>query len=179
MYRWFVNQKPEHATTVSAVKSHTTSSKRPRATTAQDIFAKTCKEDVRRQLQIELKEAGDIPQGGNIRQHRVVKNAMYDKLPADEKAKFEALATEHNETIKGPPPADHIYQYVTLDLLVSVLINISRNQDTIIENVAQYLASLDGNDWGQCGDVVFFLQGAYRDAEGATKTFQCVFHTVL
>jgi conjugal transfer/entry exclusion protein len=56
--------------------------------------------------------------------------------------------------------------------------NISRNQSTIIENVAQYLASLDGNDWGQCGDVVFFLQGAYRDAEGSTKTFQCVFSTI-
>jgi hypothetical protein len=104
---------------------------------------------------------------------------MYDKLPASEKAKFEELAAEHNEMIKGPPPVDHIYQYVILDILMPILTNISRNQGTIIENVARYLASLDGNDWGQCGDVVFFLQGAYRDAEGATKTFQYVFSTVL
>jgi hypothetical protein len=86
--------------------------KKPRATTAQDIFAETRKEDVRRQLQIEIKEAGDTPQGGNIRHHRVVKNAMYDKLPPNEKAKFEELAAEHNTMIKGPPPADHIYQYI-------------------------------------------------------------------
>ena len=102
MYRWFVNQKPEHATTISTVKSHTTSSKRPHVTTAQDIFADTCKEEIHQQLQLELKEAGDFPQGGNICHHHVVKNAMYDKLPTDEKAKFEALAAEHNEMIKGP-----------------------------------------------------------------------------
>jgi hypothetical protein len=59
--------------------------------------------------------------------------------------------------------------------LETVLTRHPRNQDNIFDIVSQQLASLNGNDWGQCGDVAFFVQGAYRDAEGSVKTFQYVF----
>jgi hypothetical protein len=34
------------------------------------------------------------------------------------------------------------------------------------------LWNLIGYDWKQHGDVVFFVQGAYRNNENAVKTFQ-------
>jgi poly-gamma-glutamate capsule biosynthesis protein CapA/YwtB (metallophosphatase superfamily) len=113
MYRWFVNQKPENVTSESnaSAASRPVLPKKPRATTAQDVFAAQHKDQIRLQLQAELKEKGATPQGGNVVFHRVVKNAMYDQLPADEKAKFDQLATEHNQRINEPPPADHIHKY--------------------------------------------------------------------
>jgi hypothetical protein len=36
------------------------------------------------------------------------------------------------------------------------------------------LQSLYGSDWGQCGEVAFFLQGAYRNAAGSVQIFQYV-----
>jgi hypothetical protein len=36
------------------------------------------------------------------------------------------------------------------------------------------ISDLSGNDWGQYGDLVFFVQIAYRDKEGLVKSLQCV-----
>lgn len=50
----------------------------------------------------------------------------------------------------------------------------NRNQETIITQVQAKLKGLVGWEWGQCGDLVFFVQGAYRDEKANIKTFTCV-----
>jgi len=52
--------------------------------------------------------------------------------------------------------------------------NDSRQQKNISANAAAALMSLIGNDWGQHGDIVFFLQGACRKKDGKVQTFQYV-----
>jgi len=36
------------------------------------------------------------------------------------------------------------------------------------------LQQLCGQNWGQYGDIAFFLQGAYCDANGSLKTFKYI-----
>jgi hypothetical protein len=50
----------------------------------------------------------------------------------------------------------------------------SRNQDHVIEDVLKVLQKLIGWDWGQYGDVVFFVQGAFQNEEGELKLFEWV-----
>jgi len=47
-----------------------------------------------------------------------------------------------------------------------------RNQEDIIGGVVKALQSLVGWGWGQYGEVVFFVQGAYRNADSGLKTFK-------
>ena len=47
-----------------------------------------------------------------------------------------------------------------------------RNQEEIIGGVVKALYKLIGWDWGQYGEAVFFVQGAYRNAENDLKTFK-------
>jgi hypothetical protein len=57
-------------------------------------------------------------------------------------------------------------------LVIIYKLTCRRQQLKISDNAAAALMSLRGNDWGQHGEVVFFLQGAYRDKENAVKTFK-------
>jgi hypothetical protein len=41
------------------------------------------------------------------------------------------------------------------------------------------LWGLRGDDWGQYGEVIFFLQGAFRTKENTVKTFQYVIRALL
>ena len=54
--------------------------------------------------------------------------------------------------------------------------HLQRHQNEVSDNATTALWRLIGNDWGQHGDVVFFLQGAYRDENNAVVTFQLVIH---
>ena len=55
-----------------------------------------------------------------------------------------------------------------------------RHQKDISANTAAALLSLIGNDWGQHGDIVFFLQGAFWNEDGKVHTFQYVtFFTIV
>lgn len=47
-----------------------------------------------------------------------------------------------------------------------------RNQKDIIGGVVKALQNLVGRGWGQYGEVVFFIQGAYRSADSGLKTFK-------
>lgn len=48
----------------------------------------------------------------------------------------------------------------------------SRNQNTITEDVLKVLRELVGWNWGQYGDVVFFVQGAFQNEQGKLKLFE-------
>lgn len=47
-----------------------------------------------------------------------------------------------------------------------------RNQNHIAEDVLKALRGLIGWNWGQHGDVVFFVQGAFRDEDGKLRLFE-------
>jgi hypothetical protein len=47
-----------------------------------------------------------------------------------------------------------------------------RNQQTVSHATSLALSALVGYDWGQHGDVMYFVQGAYRRDDGGVKTFQ-------
>jgi hypothetical protein len=57
-------------------------------------------------------------------------------------------------------------------MIFSRLFFFKRNQSQVCDVATAALWGLIGNGWGQHGDVVFFLQGAYRNNENAVKTFQ-------
>ena len=48
----------------------------------------------------------------------------------------------------------------------------ARNQNKVGDAATAALWRLIGYGWGQHGDVVFFVQGAYRNNENVVKTFQ-------
>lgn len=47
-----------------------------------------------------------------------------------------------------------------------------RNQEDIVGGVVKALRELIGWDWGQYGEAVFFVQGAYRSAGNNLNTFK-------
>ena len=47
-----------------------------------------------------------------------------------------------------------------------------RNQEDIVGRVARVLNDLIGWDLGQYGEAVFFVQGAFRNAESDLKSFE-------
>ena len=49
----------------------------------------------------------------------------------------------------------------------------------VADNATAALWGLRGTDWGQYGEVAFFLQGAFRTKENVVKTFQYVIHALL
>jgi hypothetical protein len=46
-----------------------------------------------------------------------------------------------------------------------------RQQANISTNASTALLELIGDNWGQHGDIMFFMQGAYRTEEGKVMTF--------
>jgi hypothetical protein len=115
------------------------------------------------------------PQQSNLNFHRELKVQMFEDLDAETRARFEAQAVSHNKTLEEGPGDEHIYKYVRpLTFILMRLTSFDRNQRSIIDGVSSALHRLCGHSWGQYGDVVFFLQGAYRDEQGHLKTFKYV-----
>ena len=53
-------------------------------------------------------------------------------------------------------------------------IGVSSQQKNIHNNASAALLALIGDEWGQHGNIVFFLQGAYQNKDGNVQTFQYV-----
>ena len=63
--------------------------------------------------------------------------------------------------------------FCILNFVVPKLLLI-RNQKQIIPNTISALRPLIGFDWKGHSDVVFFVQGAYRDSAANVRTFKWV-----
>jgi hypothetical protein len=67
--------------------------------------------------------------------------------------------------------SEHIYYVLSIPILLTLCFS-QRNQKHIVENSIRALRPLIGFDWGQHGDVVFFIQGAFRDDNKRVSTFK-------
>ena len=65
-----------------------------------------------------------------------------------------------------------VCSFTNCNLYINLLLTCHKQQSKISNNAGAALLGLRGNNWGQHGDVVFFLQGTYHDKENVVKTFK-------
>ncbi|KIM73871.1 hypothetical protein PILCRDRAFT_14861 [Piloderma croceum F 1598] len=155
MMRWFSNRTTKRGGSTKPSLIVAQPIKKPRATNTVDLFAKSHQDELRAAATSKMDEEGTVIRGANLALYHDAKRDAYVALPGAEKAKWEALAKEHNDRIKEPPSTEYIYEH----------------QNEVADNATAALWGLRGNDWGQYGEVIFFLQGAFRTKENAVKTF--------
>ena len=119
-------------------------------------------------------QEGGIPKQVNLRRYQAIKKELYDQLPDEERREYEAKAVKKNEASKAQPEISEIFKQVNF-YLFSPEVDVQpyhRNQGDIVGGVVMALHDIIGWDWGQYGDAVFFVQGAYRNADDDLKTFK-------
>jgi hypothetical protein len=113
MTRWFSNRTTKRGgSTKPSLVQVTQPIKKPRATNATDLFAKSHQDELRAAATSKMDEEGSVIRGTNLVLYHDAKRDAYDALPGAEKAKWEALAKEHNDRIKEPPSIEYIYECV-------------------------------------------------------------------
>ena len=85
-------------------------SKKPRATNAEGLFAKSHQEELRAATSSKLEEDGSTAPGTNLVVYRDVKKEAYSDLSPEEKAKWQDLVKEHNDRIQQRPTAEYIFK---------------------------------------------------------------------
>jgi hypothetical protein len=113
MTRWYSNKANQQKAARPVAVSTPITVKKPRATSAEALFAKSCEAELRAATKSRLETEEDDSLGHNLIVYREVKKNAYSDLSAAEKEKWEALAKEHNERIRSPPSAEYIYEYAT------------------------------------------------------------------
>ena len=113
MTRWFSNKAT--ATRTSQKKTVVIVGqpvRKPRATNPADLFAKSHRDGLRAAAGLKLEQdSSESPApGDNLIAYHNSKNEAYGALSDAEKAKWEALAKEHNDKVKAPPTKDYIYE---------------------------------------------------------------------
>jgi hypothetical protein len=111
MARFFSNQGNKKTTQVLApTKSNAT--KRPRATNAEDLFAKEQRTQLRDAMKLQRDKLGvsSLTKEENLALYRSVKADTYNSLLSSDKEIWEARAGKYNEEIKDLPSLEHIYE---------------------------------------------------------------------
>ena len=116
MVCWYSNKSTaSHVANTKTVLIVTPPIKKPRATNAEDLFAKNHKDDLRAAVSLKMEQdSGSAVPGANLVMYHNSKKEAYRALSEPEKAKWEGLARAHNDNIKAPPSMDYFYEYVIL-----------------------------------------------------------------
>jgi hypothetical protein len=122
MSRWYSNRAVTRGNSNRVVVVQPV--KKPRATNAQDLFAKSHQEELRAAVSSKMKQDGSTAPGTSLVVYRDAKQVAYSDLSEAERLKWETLAKEHNDKIKAPPSMDYIYEYV-FHLFLRLLVLIS------------------------------------------------------
>jgi len=117
---WYSNKATQQKMTKPVAVPPPKTEKKPRATNAETLFAKSCEADLRAATSSQLESEGDETPGHNLSIYGEVKKNTYIELSAVEKEKWERLAVEHNEKIKLPPSSEHIYKYTICLFLIQL-----------------------------------------------------------
>ncbi|RXW12070.1 hypothetical protein EST38_g13782 [Candolleomyces aberdarensis] len=150
--KWYANHcKPKNIPTKSQA---VTSANKPRAATAIELFGKDNVETINKCVKEIRKMTGRTTQQVNLEAYREVRDSMFSQLGEAELLEFKEKAAAENEKQKRKPDPQHIYD----------------NQLHLSNNTMAVLRKLGGDDWGQHGSVVFFVQAAYRDQKNRWKT---------
>ncbi|RXW12217.1 hypothetical protein EST38_g13637 [Candolleomyces aberdarensis] len=120
--------------------------------TAIEPFAKDNADTVNKRLKEIQKTSGQTTQKVNIEAYREFWYSMFSELGEVEPLGYEEKVAAENEKRRKKPDPEHIYG------------------DQLLNNTAAVLCRLGGDDWGQHGTVVFFVQAAYRDQKNHWKT---------
>jgi|SRR5882762_9095303 len=97
MTRWFSNRTTKRGGSTKPSLVVTQPIKKPRATNATDLFAKSHQDELRAAATSKMDEEGTVIRGVNLVLYHDAKRDAYAALPGAEKAKWEALAKEHND----------------------------------------------------------------------------------
>jgi len=138
------------------------------------VFAEEHKMKITERMAEQQDREGGIPKQVNLARYQTIKQELYDRLSDEERRAYEAKAAKKNEASKVQPEPSEIFKYVNF-CLSSPEVNVRpyhRNQGDIVGGVVKVLHNLIGWDWGQYGEAVFFVQGAYRNADSDLKTFK-------
>ena len=114
MTRWFNNRTTKRGGSTKPRLIVAQPIKKPRATNAADLFAKSHQDELRAAATSKMDEEGTVIRGTNLLLYHDAKRDAYGALPGAEKAKWEALAKERNDQIKEPPSTEYIYECVLL-----------------------------------------------------------------
>lgn len=141
--------------------------KKPKAKTAIEVFGTDRRQDI---------QDGTALLTGNALVHwKKVRNDLWDSLDSEQQEKYEALAEAEKAKYSKPPPPAEIYEYVFCAMKFQLTLNFFvRNQDVLVGLVENQLRPLIGWNWGQCGDVVFYVQIGFRDEENHVRTSKFV-----
>ncbi|KAF9529562.1 hypothetical protein CPB83DRAFT_893376 [Crepidotus variabilis] len=151
--RWFNNHISRNgAAPLPSLTSTIKATKRPRAKNAMVVFEEEKKADIQSLISTE-KEKGNPATGLEI--YRSSKSKLFSDLGPSERQAYEQKAVDFNQSLQDGPKPEVIFS----------------NQSRLHLDVSDALQSFVGWDWKQHGEVVFFLQGAYRNSEGRLISF--------
>lgn len=108
MCRWYTNHcGPREKKIVSSTAPVAT---KLRATNALELWGHEHTEEVALGVAEKMSEGDIAGPGANLKVYWDVKRSLFDTVSEDEKERWVACATEHNERLKEPPTPDYIEQ---------------------------------------------------------------------
>ena len=115
-------------------------SKRPRAKTAEDIFANENKAKITEAMSHKRAQDGSTTEV-NLPEYNRLKKDLFLALPESERAEYQKKASDHKDSLQGDPDSSHIFEFVFFyqTIRFSELTKIvPRNQKTLIPNLSKF-----------------------------------------
>ncbi|KAJ7301237.1 hypothetical protein DFH08DRAFT_978946 [Mycena albidolilacea] len=130
---------------------------KPTARSAFDEFRDLHKEAINAAVQKQLDgvERTSNCDGKYLSAFTSTLNERWANASTQEKEEMQAIAERKNGLVEAGPTVD----------------DITRNQETAATDLFQLLKGRIGHDWGQIGDAVFFVRGAYAAKDGSISRF--------
>ncbi|KAJ7792296.1 hypothetical protein B0H14DRAFT_3563875 [Mycena olivaceomarginata] len=130
---------------------------KPTARSAFDEFRDRHKEAINAAVQKQLDgvERTSNRDGKYLSAFTSTLNERWANASTQEKEEMQAIAERKNGLVEAGPTVD----------------DITRNQETAATDLFQLLKGRIGHDWGQIGDAVFFVRGAYAAKDGSISRF--------
>ncbi|KAJ7836776.1 hypothetical protein B0H14DRAFT_2589516 [Mycena olivaceomarginata] len=130
---------------------------KPTARSAFDEFRDRHKEAINAAVQKQLDgvERTSNRDGKYLSAFTSTLNERWANTSTQEKEEMQAIAERKNGLVEAGPTVD----------------DITRNQETAATDLFQLLKGRIGHDWGQIGDAVFFVRGAYAAKDGSISRF--------
>ncbi|KAF5324015.1 hypothetical protein D9611_008445 [Ephemerocybe angulata] len=150
--KWYYNNGTKKPAKTGAHVESLAGAKKPKVSNAKDLFAAENPEMVKGRMYIKHQEDGSKRPIGYYHSAR---QEAYDELDSEKRKMYEEKAAEKNRNAHAPPTADEIFE----------------NQQNIGGKTLEALSELIGFKRGQCGDVVYFVQGAYLSKNDKWMTF--------
>ena len=108
--KWFNNHRKNESK--ASKPEIVSSSTKPRATTAIEMFAKDNAQAINNGVRKIREKTGRSTQEANLDAYREVRESMFNQLGEDALQEYEEKAAAENERRKKKPDEEHIFKYV-------------------------------------------------------------------